>query len=496
MTALLLATLLAATQPPVVRYVITTETRTWKPIELKDVERILDNSAVSPLLQRGDMQLVKSDFGSLKTGDYTLVIAGRFIEEAEDFSVYMTFGPGKREDLPSFHVAGTEAVGKRGVQEMQRIMEKLANQVANRLNILLAPELKRVDLPIQIDEKNETTIPQLWQWPKLTEPDVPKPSVLLKTLLDPRHEDHERARAVTDIGPAAFDELPARKALERCILRDPDPHIRIACAQALEPVARVNASTQRVFMHAMRNEYEGSVLRVFAHISSSFNGLSHTEAVDTWLYLVQSSATPEEAMDDITSLLRSEGARTPNLDVAIASCLRQSNAKFGKKSECARTLLPVVPDERKRAIIMDYIERIDPVELASYAATHEIMEDVPRMKDLDREDCDLIVSTALRAPGRYAKSQLSYAFREKCDNPTKAQIDSFLGAITMKTYAQDYVRAISEVELSNEMKEYVTSGLQKAKVRLEKTGCVATPFEGSVLGTIDEAVKRLSYRRQ
>lgn len=492
MMTLLLATLLSATQPPVVRYVITTETRTWKPIELKDVERILDNSAVSPLLQRGDMQLVKSDFASLKQGDYTLVISGRFIEEAEDFSVYMTFGPGKREDLPSFHVAGTEAVGKRGVAEMQRIIEKLANQVANRLNVLLAPELRRVDLPIQIDENNENFTPGLWQWPKLTEPNIPKPSQLVQTLIDPRHDDSERLKAVLSMGPAAFDELPARRALERCILRDPDPNIRIRCAQELEPVARVNASTQRVFMHAMRNEFDDHVLTVFANISSSFNGLSHTEAVDTWVYLLQSSATPEDAMRPIADLLYKEGARTPNIDVAIASCLRATNSKFSKKSVCAGMPLRVVPEARRDAILLDYLEHIDPLELSNYYVVNNIMENMPRMKSVTPKDCDLFVKTALRGQIRYVKSQMSYAFREKCDNPTKAQLDSLINAVDMKTYSQDYVRAVSEVGLNDEMKQHVLAGLQKAKERLLKSGCGLTPNEGSVLSTIDDATKRLS----
>src|ERR1700754_4444186 len=128
MIALIAALAVTALQPPTVKYVVSVETRTWKPIDPKDVERILDNSAVSPLLQRGDMNLQKSDFAGLKQGDYTLLVSGRFIEEAEDFSIYMTFGPGQKTDLPSFHVAGTENVGKRGMQEMQKIMEKLANQ--------------------------------------------------------------------------------------------------------------------------------------------------------------------------------------------------------------------------------------------------------------------------------------------------------------------------------------------------------------------------------
>ncbi|MBC7792134.1 MAG: hypothetical protein H7Z43_00370, partial [Clostridia bacterium] len=138
----------------------------------------------------------------------------------------------------------------------------------------------------------------------------------------------------------------------------------------------------------------------------------------------------------------------------------------------------------------------DPLELASYNATHDLMEMVPRLKSITPKDCDLIVRTALRSTNRFGKSQMSYAFREKCDNPSKSQVDAFISAIDMKTYSRDYVRAVGEVDMPDAMKEYAIAGLQRTRERLVKAGCVPTPSEGSVVEEIDDVVKRLSYRRK
>lgn len=494
MNALLVATAILAVQPPTVRYVVSVETRTWRPIELKDVERILDNSAVSPLLQRGDMQLVKSDFANLKSGDYTLLVSGRFIEEAEDFSIYMTFGPGKRQDLPSFHVSGTEPVGKRGTQEMQRIMEKLAGEVAGRLNGLLAPELRQVALPLQVDSVGEPQVPQLWQWPKLTAPDVPKPSQMLQKLLDPRHHDNDRISVVGDIAGVAFDELAARKALERCVLRDPSPHVRIRCVQALEPVARVNVSTQRVLLYAMRNEYDDSVLRVLAQVSQGFTGLSRAEALDTWLFLIASPGTPAEAVSTIADVLGKEG-NVPNLDVAVASCLRQGNSLFGKKYDCANDLLRVLPPERRVAVVYDYLEHADGSDLLDHMTMKEVMEWLTRDKQQpEGRQCDILAAVAARSPNMTVQSTAAYT-AGSCKDPTPKVVDRIAGAFKVRN-GWPLVRPMSDfAEKSPEMRDYVVKVLTAQADKFRKQSCTPTPHEPSTLKEIDETLQRLTRRR-
>src|SRR5688572_18062076 len=101
----------AAGDPPAVRYVTKVVTKSWEPLDLKEVERIVEARALGPLTAPGNMRLEKSNYSDLKNGDYLLTLDGRFIEEAEKFSIYLTFGPAQRTDLPSFHVSDTESLG-------------------------------------------------------------------------------------------------------------------------------------------------------------------------------------------------------------------------------------------------------------------------------------------------------------------------------------------------------------------------------------------------
>ncbi len=495
MIALVADLAVTALQPPVVKYVISVETRTWKPIEPKDVERILDNSALSPLLQRGDMNLQKSDFAGLKQGDYTLLVSGRFIEEAEDFSIYMTFGPGQKNDLPSFHVAGTESVGKRGMQEMQKIMEKLANQTASRLNQLLAPQLREAALPVVPDSVGDVGVPQLWQWPKMIAPEVPKPSQMVQTLIDPRHSDNERAGAVAGIATAAFDELAARKALERCVLRDPSPNVRIQCVQALEPVARVNVNTQRVLLYAMRNEYDDRVLGALAHVSQGFTGLSRSEAIDTWLFLMASPATPAEAVDDIANVLGKEG-NVPNLDVAAASCLRQGNVVGMKKYYCADLLLRLLPPERRAAVAYDYLEHAEPMDLNDNMTMGEVMDYLTRDKLMPQgRQCDILTRLSpCAATTRACRAK-------RCTRRGSAKIRRPLWwtplPITSPSSTVGGWRGRSMTSAARTSAARMSStALTKAQDRLKKQNCTPRPHESDANKEVQDLLNRFNKPKQ
>src|SRR5262249_39717267 len=90
---IMIAALLLLTAPDV-RYAIHVEARSWQPLEPAAVEQLLDAQAMPVLARSGAMKLTKTGFADLKAGDYALLVEGRFIEEAEQFSVYLTFGPG------------------------------------------------------------------------------------------------------------------------------------------------------------------------------------------------------------------------------------------------------------------------------------------------------------------------------------------------------------------------------------------------------------------
>ena len=109
--AIVLALLgLAAPEPPEVRYVVSVQTASWEPIDLPEVERMVEQAVTEPLTTPGKMRLSKATPLTLSEGPYVLRVSGRFVEEAERFTVYLSFGPGTQADLPSLvaaHTSGT-----------------------------------------------------------------------------------------------------------------------------------------------------------------------------------------------------------------------------------------------------------------------------------------------------------------------------------------------------------------------------------------------------
>lgn len=345
--------LLGAGEPPKVRYLSKTETRSWEPIKLEEVNRVVEAAVLGALTPAGMMRLEKAaGFGELVQGEYTLLIEGRFVEEAESYSLYLTFGPGTAKDLPSFHVFDTAAVGRRERSKMITSIEETAKQAGLRLGEVLNPQLERVRIKLLRPNLDDTELP--FRWDDLEVPTVGSPESWLKTLLDVRNPDHERFAALDKIKSQIFDQAPARHAALRCALRDPKPELRSACIRALEPAARTHVSTQRLLLQAMREEADDAVMRSLLEVSKLFVGLSKKETIDTWLELVASSATPASSASAIAQLLSDEGD-VPNLDLAVAKCLRQEALAYGKKYACIQWLLPKIPEERRYGVVYGYL---------------------------------------------------------------------------------------------------------------------------------------------
>lgn len=486
MIAQLAALLLAATAPPLVNYTVSIETRTWQPIELQDVDRIIESTALASLARRGDMRLVRTGFEELRAGDYSLLVSGRFIEEAEDFSVYLTFGPGKRADLPSFHVSATANIGKRPMAEMQSIMQALTTDTAKRLDALVAPHLRRVELPLLLDETREAPPPELWRWAPQAEPQLKNPTELLRRLTDPRNSDNERLGAIDPIAGAAFDQVPALAALERCVLRDPSADVRARCAEALEPAARVRVPTQRVLLQAIRQELDPRPLQALLEISRSFSALSRTEAIDTWLYLVASNDTPGDAMRVVVDVVQDEGD-LPNLDVAVAACLRQQSLVPMKKSYCASRLLRSLPPARRDAVIMDYLRNAPTRELKDY----NLVDDLLRAREgkLGGAACEVVATAAARS----GSVRLAYAAAD-CVDPTALVVERLLAGAKGQD-AGDFARFVAE--LAGDHPEHapkVLEGLSALEAGLTRQACTPLPSRAVPVEEVRKAIERLKRR--
>jgi hypothetical protein len=353
MIPLLLLIAAAPGDPPTVRYAVKVVTKSWEPIVISEVEKILESHALPPLTKPGVMRLEKSGYAELGSGDYVLTLDGRFIEEAESFSVYMSFGKGKRSDVPSFHASDTAALGKLKRPEMQQRIESLVRSTAERLAELIAPRLERARLALPPAPLEEPALP--WQWGPIEVPEPSSPSKTIRTLLDVREHDNDRAKALADLSGHVSDQPPAREAVLRCVLADPSPSLRARCVDALEAISRTHVPTQRVLLHALRSEIEPEVVRALAELSGHFVGLSRKESIETWLEVAASEATPGESAGAICERLGAEGD-VANLDLALAKCLTQESLAYGKKSACAQWLLPKIPKERRLPVVLPYFE--------------------------------------------------------------------------------------------------------------------------------------------
>ncbi|MCA9551959.1 MAG: hypothetical protein KC933_18110 [Myxococcales bacterium] len=354
MSLALTLTLLAAAapEPPEVRYVVTAETKSWEPIDLPEVQRMVEEAAKEPLTAPGKMRLVSASPMTLSEGPYVLRISGRFVEEAERFTVYLAFGPGTQDDLPSLVAAHTsEPLGKKSRAEMERRIRDTARQAALRLAEALTPWLDRARLNVAPPLTDDV---QPMAWGDVDVPPVTDKSPAIRTLLDVAQENHLRAKALAELKGHVFDQQAARNAVEQCALADPTPDIRQDCVEALAPVARAHVPTQRILLHILRTDVDDKVLEAATKVSAGFVGLSRLETVATWLHMVASDATPVRGAEQAARLLAKE-KEIPNLEYAVAACLRQDAVVYGKRYACAQYLLPKIPGERRRPVMWSYL---------------------------------------------------------------------------------------------------------------------------------------------
>ena len=449
MSAMIFAFLLAA---PDVRYVVHVEARSWQPLEPKEVEALIEQAALPVLTRSGAMKLQKSGFAELKSGDYSLLVEGRFIEEAEQLSVYLTFGPGKLAEVPSFYAADTISIGRRPAAEMQKVASALAKSVASKLMVVLEPRLLSSLAPLDTQQ----ALPL--DWGTIALPKIEAPTQAVRELLDIRLPDNTRHAALAAIAPHAFDQPAAQHAIEICILRDPSPEVGVRCAQALAPVARTRVPTQRIVLAAMRQELDDNVIRALAALAQNFAGLSRKEAIATYLELVASPATPGEAANAVAELLASEGD-VPNLDLTVAKCLSQPSLAYGKKVACADHLLRVIPAPRRMPVVWKYLQNVQAHEQGELNVFNEVFRDTVGQGggSLPRDVAELFMGMAQRPSADFARSDALAAVR-RYPNPG-ADVFSRLMALTADPrFGWMAIRAVDElIRKAPEQKALVVS---------------------------------------
>jgi hypothetical protein len=491
MNAVMLMLAIAAPgDAPLVKYATKVMTKSWEPIEIPEVERFLEAEVLQVLTKLGTMRLEKGGFADVQTGDYSLLINGRFIEEAERFSVYLTFGKGKRTDLPSFHAAHTsDALAKKPRGEMQRSIAAAASSAAKRMVEVLAPQLEAARLKADPPVLEDPELPT--DWGTIDIPRVESKDKAIQTLLDVRNPDHERHKALNEIQGHVFDQEAARHAVELCLLRDPLPALRSRCAGALKPAARNSAPTQRLILHAMRTDVDEATLASLAEVSTTFVGLSRMETIATWLHLIAAEGTPARGVQEMVDLLDEEGD-VPNLDFAVAACLQQEAIVYGKKSACA-DLIDNIPHPRRRAVVWRYL---DSVQVWGQGETNTF-EQVVRSTLEDRKQppdpalAELMLDIAERKSAGRARWKAVHLAGDFAP-ATPGNLQRLVRLCWEQETAIPAFRAIEEMtDRAPELNEMALGALVRVK---EKARYYPAPSRQDPYEAIGSAIERLEYR--
>lgn len=353
-TALTVFAFAAEAAPPRVAYVIEEVPGSWQPLEPADIAKTIEHAALEVLSKPGLMQLDKTArrSGADEKGDYLLTIEGRTVDEAESHTVYLTFGPGVRTDIASFRSSNTVALGKQARAAMLSAIEGSARKAATELLEVLKPQLEMAKSGgkggVPKDPTEGKDVP--WRWPEVEVPRVSSGRAALGLYSKNRDERHASLRELTSL---ALTEASPRNVLEGCVLKHTDQEIRLGCLEALRPLSRKIAPTQRVVIEAFRKDSQDNIRKEADEQMMYFAGLAREEAIQAWLESLAKcrGGGPLEQLGDIA-----------NLDLAIQRCLMSCGKKEKyqrSKRMCIEALKPVTV-ERRRRILWKYLEEANP----------------------------------------------------------------------------------------------------------------------------------------
>ncbi|MEQ9495318.1 MAG: hypothetical protein RIT81_00635 [Deltaproteobacteria bacterium] len=489
---LTMMTVASAGDPAAIRYAVKVETRSWEPIAIKHVEKFVEAAVTAELSKTKSMRLERASFADVRKGDYSIAILGRFVEEAERFSVYLTFGPGTKDDLPTYFASDTsEPLGRQKRSVMQARIDAAARRAGERLAQVVGPALESVRLRIDPLPIEEPDLPV--RWGEVDVPEVTTKDKAIRDLLDVRKPDHVRHKALTKIQGFAFDQQVARNAIERCVLFDPLADLRARCVKALAPIARAHVPTQRVLLHAMRVDVDDNVLAALTDVSKGFVGLSRLETLSTWLHLLARPGTPERAAGAIAQLVARE-EEVANLEFAVAACLQQDIVETSKRYDCARYLLKRLPRSRQVAAAWTYLREASVYgtgEKLAYEAVLDVIAPRATREPVDDRVPQLLLDLAERRATGHVRYALIYRAGDRAP-ATPATIERLLKIAHDQKHATAAIRAA--VEVAGRGEDLLPMTLGGLKQLEKKARWFPQPSRGNPYRDLAKAIERVERK--
>ncbi|MFO0722982.1 MAG: hypothetical protein U1E65_04295 [Myxococcota bacterium] len=325
----------------------------WQPLDIADVAKTIEQAALEVLTKPGLLQIERqAGKKEAVTLDYAIEIRGRILDEAESHTVYLSFSPGKKSDLPSFQASDTVSLQKLEKKAMVQKIEASAKKAASELLESLRPALERGQKPADapfvdvLPDKRATP----WQWPEVVLSDTNQK--LGKHDLYSKNAD-ERGAALRVAVSAALANPRQVGILEACALKHPDQETRLGCLKGLSRASRRSVAVQRVVISAFRHDKADQIRSEADAQMVFFTGAGREEAIQAWLESASSCQTPGPL---------AELGDLPNLDLAIKSCLLAcgKREKYQRgKSTCIGLLGPLGYSRRK-AVLWRSLDEVSP----------------------------------------------------------------------------------------------------------------------------------------
>lgn len=343
----------AAAPLPTVSYRVSATVGTWQPLEIADVAKTIGETSLEVLTKPGLAQIERVSGKSTEApaGDYLIEVKGRLLDEAETHTIYLSFGPNKASDLPSFRASDTVVLSKLDRRAMLQKIAESARKASTELLALMRPSLERAragqSLAVSATLPEDRPLP--WKWPEVV---IPRDMGRGQHDLFAKNGDARNAALRYHASMVRADDRGSRQALERCALSHTEDDFRRRCLEALAVESRRDPATQRVVIEVYRKDDDSRVLTEADEQMQYFSGAARDDAAQAWL---------EAAAKGRVSGAVEKLGEVPNLDVVIRGCMvacgNKPKYQRGKRS-CIELLSPL-GYARRRAILWRFLEEND-----------------------------------------------------------------------------------------------------------------------------------------
>lgn len=338
---------------PTVSYRVSATVGTWQPLEIADVAKTIGENALEVLSKPGLAQIEKVAGKAARepAGDYIIEVKGRLLDEAETHTIYLSFGPNKASDLPSFRASDTVVLSKLDRRAMLAKIAESSKKAAGELLALMRPSLERARAgkSLSAPETLPDDRPMPWKWPEVV---IPRGKSGGAHDLFAKGGDARNAALRYHASNVRADDVASRQALERCALSHPDDDLRRRCLEALAIASRTVPSTQRVVIEVFRKDDESRVINEADEQMQYFSGGARADAEQAWLEAA--------ARGRVSGVVENLGD-VPNLDVVIRSCMLAcgKKPKYQRSKSACIELLPPLSFARRRAVLWRFLEEND-----------------------------------------------------------------------------------------------------------------------------------------